>query len=208
MKQLFVIMALASTMFVNAQGKFEAAMARGLEMMQSAKDAASKNEAAAFFERIGDAEKTQWLPYYYAAMIKTRMAMDKQGGDPDKVAGEAADLIAKAEKIETNSETFCVRNMIGTAHMLVDPMSRWQQYGPICEKALQDAMQKDPTNPRPYMLQAMTLRNTPEQFGGGCGVAKPLAEKALALYASFKPASSFHPTWGKEAVEALIKNCK
>jgi hypothetical protein len=208
MKQLFIIVALASTMYVNAQGKFEGAMARGIEMMLSAKDANNKNEAAAFFERVGDAEKNQWLPYYYAALIKTRMAMDKQGGDPDKVASEAADLITKAEKIEINSETYCIRNMIGTAQMLVDPMSRWQQYGPICEKALQDAMQKDPSNPRPYMLQAMTLKNTPEQFGGGCGVAKPLAEKAVTLYANFKQASPFHPTWGKESAESVVKGCK
>lgn len=208
MKQLFIILALVSTMYVNAQGKFEGAMARGIEMMLSAKDANSKNEAAAFFERVGDAEKTQWLPYYYAALIKTRMAMEKQGGDPDQVASAAADLIAKAEKIETNSETYCIRNMIGTAQMLVDPMSRWQQYGPLCEKALQDAIQKDPTNPRPHMLKAIALKNTPEQFGGGCGAAKPLAEKAVSLYANFKQASSFHPNWGKEVAESVITGCK
>ena len=66
----------------------------------------------------------------------------------------------------------------------------------------------DAANPRPYMLQANNLKNTPPQYGGGCKTAKALAEKAVALYAIFKSKSELHPNWGKESAEAIVAACK
>ena len=59
MKQLVVIAAMFAAVAVNAQSKFESAMQRGLGMMKEAKSATEMQEAAAFFERVGEAEKTQ-----------------------------------------------------------------------------------------------------------------------------------------------------
>jgi len=202
---LFALIAISAT----AQNeKYTAAMTSALQQSGTAKDAASMEAIASTFERIGDAEKTQWLPYYYAAMIKARMSMMHTGGDPDQVADEATALINKAEAIEKNSETTCIKSMIATAKMLVDPQARWMEYGTESAQLLEEAKKQDTTNPRPFMLQAMNLKNTPKQFGGGCETAKPLAEKALALYNDFKPASELHPKWGKESVEQLIVSCK
>ena len=50
--------------------------------------------------------------------------------------------------------------------------------------------------------------NTPEAFGGGKAVAKKLFEKSVELYKTFKPASPFHPTWGKEDAEKLLAACQ
>jgi hypothetical protein len=58
------------------------------------------------------------------------------------------------------------------------------------------------------MLQAINLKETPEQYGGGCKTAKPLAEKGLALYNAAKPTSPIHPNWGKETVEGILSTCK
>ncbi|MCG9900978.1 MAG: hypothetical protein MH132_13320 [Hydrotalea sp.] len=187
--------------------RYMGAMGASLQQFATAKSQTEMNELAARFQRIGEAEKTQWLPYYYAAMIKAQMAMGN-AKQADALAAEADALIAKAAAIEDNAELDCVRNMATTARMLVDPMNRWQQYGPIAAGFLQDAMKKDPTNPRPYMLQAASLINTPEQFGGGCKTAKPLAEKAIQLYESFKSPSSLHPNWGKETVIGIVQQCK
>jgi hypothetical protein len=92
--------------------------------------------------------------------------------------------------------------------MLVDAQARYMEYGMKSGQYLEEAKKADATNPRPYMLQANNLKNTPEQFGGGCKVAKPLAEKALQLYTSFKPVSPIHPTWGKESVQQIVTDCK
>ncbi len=187
--------------------KFTAAMASALEQMKAAKTPEETAAVAAKFERIGDAEKTQWLPYYYAALIKAQSAFAAK--DKDKAADEATAILDKAEALEkNNSEILCTRATICYAHMMVDPMTRWMQYGAEATKNLDASIKADATNPRPVILKANSLKNTPEQFGGGCETAKPLAEKAAKLLADFKPASPIHPTWGKEVVDQILESCK
>jgi hypothetical protein len=189
--------------------KYVGAMVSTLQQLKDANDEASLTAVIAKFERIADAEKTQWLPYYYAAMLKARMAQQKMGGDADKVADDAQILLDKAEALSpNNSEIFCVKNMIGTARMLVDPAARYMQFMSVNTQALESAKKADPTNPRPYVLQSMSLKYTPENFGGGCKTAKPLAQKAVELFATFKPTSPLHPNWGKELVDGIVTDCK
>ena len=210
MKKVIILsFVLVNTMFAafSQNEKFTAAMTSTLDQMKAAKTPEESAAVAAKFERIGDAEKTQWLPYYYAGLIKARMAFEAK--DKDKAADEATVVLDKAAAIEKdNSEIFCVRATVCYAHMMVDPMTRWMQYGAEAKKNLEASSKADPSNPRPVILQANSLKNTPEQFGGGCESAKPIAEKAAKLLADFKPASPLHPTWGKEVVDQILESCK
>jgi hypothetical protein len=210
MKKVIILsFVFVNTMFAafSQEDKFTAAMASTLEQMKAAKTPEESDAVAAKFERIGDAEKTQWLPYYYAALIKARMAMEAK--DKDKAADEATAILDKAEAIsKDNSEIYCVKATICWARMFVDPMTRWMQYGAEATKNLDASKKADASNPRPYILQANSLKNTPEQFGGGCATAKPAAEKAAKLLANFKTASPLHPNWGKENVDQILEGCK
>ena len=210
MKKVIILsFVFVNTMFAafSQNEKFNAAMGSTLEQMQAAKTPEETAAVAAKFERIGDAEKTQWLPYYYAALIKGRMAFEAK--DKDQAADEATALLDKAAALEKeNSEIFCVRATICYAHMMVDPMTRWMQYGADATKNLDAAKKVDATNPRPYILQANSLKNTPEQFGGGCTTAKPIAEKAAKMLTDFKRVSPLHPNWGKEEVDQILGSCK
>lgn len=210
MKQLFITVCLfVSTIGFSQSEKYMQVMGATLQQMGNAKTGEEMVVLAQKFERIGDAEKTQWLPYYYAAILKSRMSMMGVGGDRDAIADQAADLITKAETLEkNNSEITCVKSMIATAKMLVDPQARFMQYGMQSNQYLEEAKKLDATNPRPYMLQAINLKETPEQFGGGCKTAKPLAEKAIELYKLAKQISPIHPNWGKETVDEIIQFCK
>lgn len=209
MKQVFVIVALFCCSMAIAQGKYEAAMARGLEQLKVAKTVEDMLATSAFFERVGNAEKDKWLPYYYAAYANYVTAWMNQKLDKDKVAEKSNDLISKAEALEpNNSELFCLRQMTATLQMLVDPMSRWQSYGTQASTAVENAIRADPSNPRPYYLKGRNLMNTPEAFGGGKAVAKKLFERSVELYKNFQPASPFHPVWGKEEAEKLLAACQ
>ncbi|MDP1762246.1 MAG: hypothetical protein Q8L07_00070 [Sediminibacterium sp.] len=209
MKQLLVIISMFFFGMVAAQSKYEGAMAKGLEQLQAVKTAEDMSMAAAFFERVGDAEKDKWLPYYYAAYANHLTGWMNPKADKDKVAEKSKDLIAKAEVLEqNNSEIFCLRQMVAIQQMTVDPMARWQTYGAEANNALENATRADPNNPRIYYLNGQTLMNTPEAFGGGKAVAKKLFEKAVELYKTFTPASSFHPGWGKEDAEKLLAACQ
>jgi hypothetical protein len=135
--------------------------------------------------------------------------MKNEPASNDTYADKAEQLIAKAEALEkNNSEIACVKSMIASVHMLVDPQTRWQTYGSTVQQELENAKSWDPNNPRPYLLQGQGLRYTPEQFGGGCAAAKPLLEEALKKYETFKPASPLHPHWGKGEASKMLEECK
>jgi len=213
MKKVFLsTVVLFVTVAVFAQSeKFTAAMKKNLDAM----DASFKNPAdlltmADNFERIAAAEKNQWLPYYYAAFCQVNNGFMEQDKDKvDGIADRATALIAKADSLSpSNSEISCIKSMIASCHMMVNPMQRWQEYGPESNSNMEAAMQQDPANPRPYYLKGQGLKYTPEQFGGGCKTAKPELQTALDKYASFKPASELNPNWGKAQVEKLLKDCQ
>ena len=209
MKHLLVIISMFFAGMAMSQSKYEAGMARGLEQFKNAKTVEDMTAASAFFERVGDAEKDKWLPYYYAAYTNYITAWMNTKADKDKVAAKSNDLIAKAEALEpNNSELFCLRQMTATLQMLVDPMARWQTYGTEASNAVEKAIKADPNNPRSYYLKGQNLMNTPEAFGGGKAVAKKLFEKATELYKTFQPASPLHPNWGKEEAEKLLASCQ
>lgn len=163
------------------------------------------------FERIGEAEKTEWLPFYYAAYATVMSAfMEKDQSKVDAIAEKANTLISKAESLagKPNSELYVVKSMIATAKLQVDPQTRWMQYGKESAENIEKAKQADPTNPRPVYLEGQSKFFTPEAFGGGKAIAKPILEKALAMFPDFKPAGELYPTWGKESVEYFISQCK
>jgi hypothetical protein len=97
--------------------------------------------------------------------------------------------------------------MAATQQMLVDPQSRWQTYGMEASAALQTGMQLDPTNPRLYYLQGMSIFGTPEQFGGGKDKAKPVFQKAVDLYKTFK-VKPLYPNWGQKEAEDMLAKCQ
>lgn len=204
-----LILCITGTTFAQSE-KFTKAMTGTIALIDSAKTPDDMLAASAAFERIGDAEKNQWLPYYYAGFTQILYAFQKNDvANNDAIADKAEQLVTKADALQANnSEISCLKSMIATLRMLVNPQQRWQQYGPISQQELDKAKTQDAANPRPYYLQGQGLRYTPEQFGGGCSTAKPVLEEALKKYESFKPASSLHPNWGKPQTEQLMAGCK
>jgi len=190
--------------------KFTKAMTTNITQFDSAKTADDMLAVSASFERIGDAEKTQWLPYYYASLSEVIYAFMKNDmANNDAFATKAEQLLNKADAAQpNNSEISVVKAMIATLRMLVNPQQRWQQYGAVIQQEIENAKKQDPANPRPYYLQGQNLRNTPEQFGGGCNTAKPMLEEAMKKFDAFKPASGIAPNWGKTQAQKVLDGCK
>ncbi len=162
------------------------------------------------FERIASAEKTKWLPYYYAALCQVNYTyMEQDKSKIDAIADKATSLINKADSLQPgNSEISCVKSMIASSHMMVNPMQRFMEYGQASADELENAMKQDPSNPRPYYLKGQGLKYTPEQYGGGCKTAAPLLQTAMDKFAAFKPASELVPDWGMKRTEMLLSECK
>ncbi|HMK05476.1 MAG TPA: hypothetical protein VK489_14845 [Ferruginibacter sp.] len=213
MKKIFLLSAvlILSVSAFAQNDKYVAAMKKNIAAIDSSfKNPVDLLTLANNFERIAVSEKGQWLAYYYAALCQvyyTYMEKDKSKVDP--IADKATGLINIADSLQpNNSEVSCIKSMIASSHMMVNPMVRYMEYAPEAASAIDDAMRQDPTNPRPEYLKGQGLKYTPEQYGGGCVTAKPVLQSSLDKYNNFKPASEIHPTWGKQRVELLISECK
>ena len=213
MKQVFLIIAivaLSNSLFAQSE-KYKAAMKNNISMLDSMMSKRNAGELANNFERIGDAEKTQWLPYYYASYTTLMNGFtEPDKSKTDAIADKAEQLINKAESIlgKENSETDVIKSMIASAHMMVDPQSRYMQYGPASSGNIDKAIQLDPTNPRPVYLQGQAKFYTPPAFGGGKDQAKVLFEKSIAMFDKFKPETDLSPNWGKNSAQYFLAMCK
>jgi hypothetical protein len=208
MQKVLLFMTLLITLTASAQSdKYLQTMKKNITLLDSAKTIDDLQSLAGTFDRIGDAEKTQWLPYYYAALAQTWIGWRPETKDKDANSQKINAYLAKAEAIEKNSEIYAVENMSATQQMLVDPQTRWATNGKDAADALQKGLAADPNNPRLYYLQGMSLFGTPEQYGGGKDKAKPKFEKAVALYKSAQP-KPLYPTWGQQQAEDMLAKCQ
>lgn len=191
--------------------KYVNAMKSNIALLDSMFSRGNSTELANNFERIGDAEKTQWLPYYYAAYCTIMQAyMEKDNSKKDGIADKSQTLIDKAEGIlgKENSETDVIKAMIATSHMTVDPATRYMTYGTQISDFTQKSESLDSTNPRPVLLRAENTFYTPKQFGGGKDAAKPMFDKAATLFEAFKPETELSPNWGKTTVQYFLSQYK
>ncbi|MBS1761329.1 MAG: hypothetical protein JSR00_00440 [Bacteroidetes bacterium] len=207
---LIVSICLLNNTLFSQSKKFTNAMKTNIESIDSSfNNAESLLKLANSFERIANAEKDQWLPYYYAALLQVNYGF--RINDPnrmDEIADKAQSLINLADSIKPkNSEISTIKSMISICRLLVNPMQRYMKYGTESNKYLDEAISYDSSNPRPYLLKAQSVKNTPEQFGGGCGPAMPLITTAIEKFKNFKPESDINPNWGLEMADQLLNDC-
>lgn len=218
MKKAFLFVmaaAMVATGFAQSE-KYTMAMEAKVAAFDTTRNADALKDLGNNFERIAEAEKTQWLPYYYAALAYVNSGYFLTGGQMggmtqtlDPIADKADQLITKAEALsKDNSEIYVVKKMIATLRMMGDPMSRYMQYGPQAQEALATAKKLNPENPRVYLLEGQDKYYTPEQFGGSKTEAKALFELALTKYEASKPASSIDPKWGRGTTQYFLSQIK
>jgi len=210
MKKLLLTFSLSLLGFTAfAQTAFEKAMTEKIAKVQDHKTPDEFTALANDFDRIGTKENTQWLPYYYAAFAtiqKGRILMQSgKTSDLDPVAEQAEKYILKAEALSpNNAELFILKKMTSGFRMMVDPMSRYMQEGPIAQNALAKAKELDPNNPRITVLLAEDAYFTPEQYGGSKPKGVELFKKALEQFAVYKPKTALDPNWGKAEAEYFL----
>jgi hypothetical protein len=95
-----------------------------------------------------------------------------------------------------------------SARIGVDPMSRGMKFGMEASKLLTQAKEKNPANPRIYLLMGQNKFYTPEAFGGGKKAAAEYFTLAVEKFAAFKPVDELSPTWGLESAQKMLEQCK
>jgi hypothetical protein len=208
MQKMILALVLLVTLEVSAQtDKYTQIMQKNIALLDSAKSIDQLQSLAGTFERIGDSEKSKWLPFYYAALAQTWVGWNPETKDKDGNAAKIRAYLAKAQALETNAEIDAVENMASTQQMQVDPQNRWMTNGKDASDALQKGLAADPNNPRLYYLQGMSLFYKPAQFGGGKDKAKVAFEKSLSLYKAAQP-KPLYPTWGQKETADMLAQCQ
>ena len=195
----------------NARGqedRYLKAMLGALEKMDQASDPADLIESANQFERIATAEKSRWMPYYYASYSLVVMSFDEtDGGKKDQILDRAQELLDKAMELEPGeSELHVLQAFLYPSRIMVDPMGRGMDLIGKMLSSLETAKELNPGNPRAYFLEGVNKLNLPASMGGGVEAGKPILEEALQKFEAFANEDPLWPGWGEEATrEELAK---
>ncbi|MBF4465479.1 hypothetical protein [Flavobacterium sp. LC2016-12] len=206
MTKIITITTLFICSLLSAQTQFEQGMGKAFGLWKEGKNA----EASAMFERIAAAEKTSYLPNYYVALINTTSAFnEKDKTKIDLLLTKAQDALdVEFIKDQNNAELYAMQALIYTAWVVADPMTNGMKYSAKVMEAYTKGKAIDPNNPR------IVFGEADYQIGGAkwSGVdTKPLCaqvDKAIELFATFKPETPFSPKWGLERALETQKNCK
>ena len=206
MTKIIIAIVLFVTTHLFSQGQFEQGMAKAFALWGEGKN----TEASAMFERIASAEKENWLPNYYVALVNTTTAFETK--DKEQVNA----LLSKAQsaldveltKYPDNAELLVMQAMIHTAWIAFDPMTNGMKLSGKVMELYGKAEKSEPNNPRVIFGKAEFEMGSARFFGTDTQPMCAQIEKAIELFATFKPQTVFHPKWGLERATEVVKACK
>jgi hypothetical protein len=205
MDKLIIILVLSVTQLVAAQTNYDKGMQKAFELWGS-----NPPEAANLFERIASAEPDNWIPLYYAAQVNILQSFGMQ--DEEKLSAQlnkAQDLINDATAIsKDNPEIMVLQALLHTAWVAYDGATYGMTLSSKVASLYAQAEQIAPENPRVVLSKAEWGMGSARYFGQDTKPFCKDVERALELFANFKPESPYHPKWGKERAEQILKSCK
>ena len=206
MTKIIVSIVFFITSLVSAQGQFEQGMGKAFQLWGEGKN----TEASAMFERIAAAEKNTWLPNYYVALVNTTTAFGTKDKEQISLLLDKAQNALDVELIKTpnNPELLVMQAMIHTAWIVYDPMTNGQKLSGTVMELYGKAEAIAPENPRVIIGKAEFEIGGAKFWGKDTKPMCKKKEKAIGLFATFKPETPFSPKWGLERAQEALKNCK
>lgn len=206
MIKIITTIALFLVFLVSAQGQYEQGMGKAFQLWGEGKS----TEASAMFERIAAAEKNSWLPNYYVAFVNTTAAFNTKDATQMNLLLTKAQNALDIEMIKNpnNAELLIVQAMIHTAYIASDPMTNGAKLSPVVMQLYSKAQAIAPENPRAIFGKAEFEIGSAQFWGTDTKPMCAQIEKAIGLFATFKPETPFSPKWGLDRAQAALKNCK
>ncbi len=206
---LIFAMALSLATLAN-DGKYLEVMSKNIEAVYKGQTSEELQHAVNALDRVADAEKTKWEPYYYSAYGNVMMANREQDAiKKDGYLDLALVAVEKAKAINENeSEIIAMEGFIQMIRLTVDPATRGQQYSIMAMQTFGKAISLNPENPRALSLLAQMQFGTARFFNSPPTEACGTVAKAVEKFETFKSENPLAPVWGKGMTEALKKNCQ
>ncbi|QRM89838.1 hypothetical protein FG167_11560 [Lacinutrix sp. WUR7] len=207
MKHLILIVTLLIISIVaTAQTKYEQGMHKALDLWKT-----NPIEASQLFERIAKAEPDNWLPPYYAAETLILDGFSKmQDADALKAQlDQAQNFLNDATAIsKDNPEIMVMQAILYTVYVASDGATYGMTLSGKVMALYAQAEKIAPNNPRVVLNKADWNIGGARYFGTDIKPFCQEVERALELFATFKPETEFHPNWGRERAQEIIANCK
>jgi len=201
----FIVFMIAS--YLPAQTNYEKGMQKAFDLWEAQKT----DDAVNLFERISSAEKDNWLPPYYAAevLILNGFTILNEKEKLEEQLKRAQVFLDDATAIsKDNPEIMVLQALLYTVYVASDGA----KYGMLLSGKIANiyatAYKISPQNPRVVLNKAEWDMGAAKYFGQDIAPFCKDIEKAVELFANFKPETSFHPNWGKERAEEVLKTCK
>jgi hypothetical protein len=216
MKQLTIIPIIIAALFFAvvksafADDKYTENMQKNIDIVYKAQSIEELQKGVNALQRIGDAEKTKWEPYYYAGFGNIMMAnREKDGSKKDAYLDQAMEAIKKAKAIAgEESEVVALEGFAYMIRVTVDPASRGQQFAGLAMQTFGKAITLNPENPRALSLLAQMQYGTAQFFGSSTAEACGTLTRSLEKFDSYKSSNALAPQWGKAMAEGLKEQCK
>lgn len=205
MARLITMLALFIANLVVAQSQYDQGMQKAFKLWGEGKN----TEASAMFERIASAEKNNWLPNYYVALVNTTQAF--QVKDKEQLSA----LLTKAQTAQDNAmliapnepELLIMQAMIHTAYIAFEPMTYAMKLSTKVNELYAKAQALAPNNPRAVFCKAEFDMGGARFFGTDIKPMCDQVEKSIELFKNFTPASAYHPKWGQDRAEQTLVEC-
>jgi len=210
-----IILSLAVVLFslgsMAQKPEFHQIMGETLGQFSTVRSVADMQALGNKFEMIANAEKTEWLPFYYHAQCYILMSFMEQGDAAKKESylDVAEKSVSKLlEMAPAEAEVYVLQAFLLTGRLVINPMERGMEYSPLIGQAYGKALALDPANPRAKMLKIQMDMGSAPFMGTDPKSFCPQAKELLASWDDYKPKSPLYPNWGKEQVEEIVKGCQ
>src|SRR5690606_38309747 len=97
--------------------------------------------------------------------------------------------------------------LIYTAYIVADPMTNAMKYSGMAMEQYEKASKIAPDNPRVVYCKAEFELGGAQYWKTDTKPMCAQIDKAIELFATFKPASAFHPKWGLDRALETQKQC-
>ncbi len=211
MKKVILILAVVVSSLMQAQGQakssgqFEQGMGKAFSLWGEGKN----TEASDLFERIAAAEKNNWLPNYYVALVNTTNSFATKDKEMVNALLTKAQNALDVEMIKNpnNPELLVMQAMIYTGWVAFDPMTNGMKYSAKVMEMYGKAQAIAPENPRVVFGKAEFEIGGAKWTGADVKALCKEVDRSIDLFAKFVPETPFSPKWGLDRALEAQKNC-
>lgn len=187
------------------QSQYESGMNKAFGLWKEGKT----TEATALFERVGQAEKDNWIPLYHAAnvLITTQFQL-KDVAVKNDMLEKAKGIIEEAQKrSENNSELLTLEGMLYTAYVAMDPGTYGMKYSPLVMQLHSKALAINPDNPRALANQIEYEMGSARFFGNDLSPFCKRMKEIIPKFESQKLEEPFAPSHGVDRAKQVAGSC-